>query len=71
VHVPRMGDRVELNGGRRIRSHSEDRRGSYRAGDEGDDGRGEAFRQKRASHRYVTPVNGVGGRRYPVEQLWR
>jgi hypothetical protein len=61
----RVGERLESRGERR-RSHSEDPRGSYDFGDEENVG-GERSRPKRALHRYVT-VNGVGGRRYPVEQ---
>lgn len=39
-------------------------------------GREESSRERvgerdRRGHRYVTPVDGVGGRRYPLEQTWR
>lgn len=63
---PRGGERLELHGERRRRSHSEDLRGSYDGSDEGDVGR-DSSRQRMSLHRHVM-VNGVSGRRYPLER---
>jgi hypothetical protein len=46
-------------------------RGSRRQSRERDRDRERDRERDRRMHRYVTPVDGVGGRRYPVEAPWR
>lgn len=59
ARAPRSSDRFEA--GRRFRSQSEDPRSPFEE---------ERARNKKSVNRYVTPQEGVGGRRYAVPE-WR
>jgi len=53
------------------RSSTQRSRSRERERDRGERGERNRELQTKPVHRYVTPVDGVGGRRYPVEAPWR
>lgn len=64
-------ERLEDDWGERERlDRSRDRDRDRDTGREGERER-ERDRDRARTHRYVSGVDGVSGRRYPVEQSWR